>query len=430
MFITEGTKQAKYSKKFEDTHNQRYYTQVVNAVNKKDADVKVVLCQVQENIDENWVLAVEKALPAIENIFATFARDWLNLVKKDPSKVTTEYLKNLSRNNDLLERARQGGPVQNYSDENHPYFTYENKFAYTLVVNLQYFLSRRAQGIKNIQQTAVDHVRQGAVPNADGKKQYTLSAVSFEDGKEGFHSKMEKRIERLNAKMTAFKNHSFMHAFIGMMVRPPIVKTPKILNDPDYKVLYETWQFMALYEKDGYQLNVVENVACPKEDPLSELCSVLALNCCLFNNGDFDRQLENGYQQIVNEESATMALAFSGKGDDKKTVLANFQKRAQEEHKIELALARAIDFETSLQKETETAEEKAKIEIEKQKAKEKAKKEREKQKEKERLAQEKAKEKAKKKALELKAKAEEKARLIKEKAKQKAKEVKAQAKQK
>ena len=71
MFITEGTKQAKYSKKFEDTHNQRYYTQVVNAVNKKDADVKVVLCQVQEEIDEKWVLAVEKALPAIENIFAT-----------------------------------------------------------------------------------------------------------------------------------------------------------------------------------------------------------------------------------------------------------------------------------------------------------------------------------------------------------------------
>ena len=183
MFISEGDKKPKYTQSFEEVHNQRYYTQVVNSVGKGEAQINVTKKQVEENIDDCWILETEKTLPAIEHIFEEYEKQIASEARQNIGKGTQEYSKTLAFNNGLLERSRQSQKGQTYADSEHLYFNYENKFAYTLVVNLQYFFGRRAQGIKDVKKSTVAHLsKETQISAQDGKKQYSLSMITFEGG--------------------------------------------------------------------------------------------------------------------------------------------------------------------------------------------------------------------------------------------------------
>ena len=255
-------------------------------------------------IDIRWVVAIEKAIIPLDNIIRN-PRSFIQNVEEvvpieQARKITSESLRHLAQHTNMIASVTDDGFVTPQKILNvfkeETYATYENRFIYTLLHNLQYFIDKR---LRLIQSSKVETTYELSVENEfnigkeEVKYEFKLSSKeAIEKTKLDFKidedtSKMPavKRVERLRKIIFDFQNSLLIKSLRGVtLVKPPIMKTNVLMKDPNFKRCLDLWYFIERYRDAGLIIKVVEENKIPTEEYINDIFDTLTLNYLIFNH--------------------------------------------------------------------------------------------------------------------------------------------------
>ncbi len=260
--MQEGLKQDKFYNYF--------YNLLENGTNYcKFSNAKLV-----KSIDEEWVAAIEEALPSLHYVivnprkFIEEDREVVNVAMA--RNITTESIRHLLQHSNLIDEynEKDGSVIPNrilnvFKEES--FNIYENRFICTLVAELQYFVNKRFNVIFEASKDEVGTFfeMQSRVDNYTEVIEYNLSVNIKEK-----QTDVNNETENTNIFARIIKIHQQINMlaateFISMMrrypaVTHPIVKTNAIGKNKDYKACHKLWNFIHAYDRIGYKVNIVK----------------------------------------------------------------------------------------------------------------------------------------------------------------------------
>ena len=393
---------------------------------------------VDKQIDLRWIEAIEQCIIPLDTIIRNprrFISQEEEIIPIELArKITTDSIKHLAQHTNMIAKVEGDNVTPNrilniYKEES--YETYENRFIYTLLFNIQYFIDKRLNEMKS--GTTGEDVSslyfKDEFENGQERIRYTLEMSTQTKGyKQETHvdlhadtSKMSRfeRVERIRKILFDFQNSPVMKALSGCaLVRPPIMRTNVIAKNPDFKKAKELWDFIETYREAGFQVEVTEYNEMPSNEYLDDIYGIMALHYALMKHHTGAEANENyvGQKRVITPKLAQRIFReiledITLDIDEIKHIFTDevtrvSRQRAAAEKKILAMIDRAIAAEDQHKKEID-AQIKRQEEEERRAARAK-------------LAEERARRKAEEAALkeqraaERKARAEEKARLQKE----------------
>lgn len=236
----------------------------------------------QKNIyDYSWLDKIEETMHYLDNIIRNPKKFIINeeeVVKIEKArKVTVESVRHLTQHtNYIQEFNQQTGEVKpskilNINKEEN-FDMYENRFIYTLLINMKMFISRVTKGssITSASNTLRDikYQAQTKIGNEKIKIELNLNTTSNNDlspsNKTGLT--IPQRIEKINLQLMDFTNSDFIKTLDKAhvsQVRSPIKKTNVILKNPNFQKAVELWTFLERYD---FNSNTEENIDEEYED--------------------------------------------------------------------------------------------------------------------------------------------------------------------
>lgn len=237
--------------------------------------------------DLEWIEIMEKTLPYLDNILRNPNRFIINeeeIVKIELArKITVESIKHLSKNTNLIQDFdKKTGDVRpskilNINKEE-SYDTYENRFIYSLIQNMKFFITRKKKFIetrmsvseknnKQIDYTGTSKVRDENV-NITIKLNTNLDAKNKNPSNEAM-----KRIEKLEQKiadLTCSEVYKILDKKHMTLVTSPIKKTNVILKNVNFQYAVKLWNYMQqnIDDKSKY-INDKQNYS--EDEELKEL---------------------------------------------------------------------------------------------------------------------------------------------------------------
>ena len=458
--------------------SEEFYTEFMNKAKSGNSEVSYMHRFIDKQIDLTWVEAIEEAIIPLDTIirnprrFIVQEEEIVNI--ELARKISPESIRHLAQHTNMIAKVEEDTVTPNrilniFKEES--FETYENRFIYTLLINLQYFISKRLAAINessvgnNVTSILFkDHFKIGK-ENVNCSFEMTIDSPGFKMDANLLDVDPEKlskfqRVERIKKILYDFQNSPLIKALAGTsLVRPPIMRTNVLQKNPDFKKAKALWDFIETYRETGFSVEVTETNEIPSDKYLSDLYSTMILNYSLLkhhsgSDGEYEPQkkrkvitpkmIERTFmdmlddltfdidvvQKIFNEQ---LAKSTKKRQKQEKEVLAVIDRALKIENKRrdDIERARLAEIERQkLEKQRIREEQKKKLEEEKQeklrqKQEQQRLREEEKQrleeaklkaklqKEKERLARQKALE--KEKELEKKRKEREKLKLQKEK---------------
>lgn len=244
-----------------------------------DTDVKSSYHRIE--FDLSWLDMMEDTARYIENILKNPKKFIINeeelvLVEKS-KKVTVESVIHLCQHTNLItEFDEESGEVKPSKILNvlkeETLDMYENRFLYTLILNMRTFLDRYGKiALQGSSINSEKNMNYKASAEINGEKvDFNLSLKAnhhenLDEVKNGMTVKQ--RIMRMNEQIDSFcsselyKNLERAHVPI---VRSPIRKTNVILKNPNFQRAEALWNFMERYDKDSkrekkYKKNLSKN---------------------------------------------------------------------------------------------------------------------------------------------------------------------------
>jgi hypothetical protein len=466
-----------------------FYTEFLNKAKSGATEVSYMHRFIEKQIDEKWVEAIEDAIIPLDTIirnprrFIVQEEEIVNI--ELARKISPESIRHLAQHTNMIAKVEEDTVTPNrilniFKEES--FETYENRFIYTLLINLQYFISKRLAAIN-------DSVNGNNLTSILFKDSFTMGkenvkfSVEMTIDSPGFKmdgnlldvdpKKLSKfqRVERIKKILYDFQNSPLIKSLSGTsLVRPPIMRTNVLQKNPDFKKAKALWDFIETYRDSGFNVEITETNELPSEQYLAELYSTMALNYSLLKHyigseNEYDMQKRqkvitpkiiertfmemlddlsfdiDSIQRIFNEQ---VAKSIKKRQKHEKEILALIDNAIalEKKRRDDIELARKAELERIKQeKERIKAEQKRKLEeeklarqqerLEKQRLKEEEKKrlaEEKLQKERERIALKEAQE--KERELEKQRKAKEQQRLKEKKAKELAQQKEADRKRK
>lgn len=261
----------------EGLKEDRFYNYFYNLLETGSNYCKFSNARLVKSIDEEWVSAIEEALPSLHYVivnprkFIEEDREVVNVAMA--RNITTESIRHLLQHSNLIDEYKEDGTVipnrilNVYKEES--INIYENRFVCTLVAELQYFVNKRFNMIFEASKDEVGTFfeMQSRVDNYTEVIDYKLS-VNIQEKQTDVNNETENanifnRIIKIHQQI----NMLAATEFIGMMrrypaVSHPIVKTNAIGKNKDYKACHKLWNFIHSYNRVGYKVNIV------KQDPI------------------------------------------------------------------------------------------------------------------------------------------------------------------
>lgn len=261
----------------EGLKEDRFYNYFYNLLETGSNYCKFSNARLVKSIDEEWVSAIEEALPSLHYVivnprkFIEEDREVVNVAMA--RNITTESIRHLLQHSNLIDEYKEDGTVipnrilNVYKEES--INIYENRFICTLVAELQYFVNKRFNMIFEASKDEVGTFfeMQSRVDNYTEVIDYKLS-VNIQEKQTDVNNETENanifnRIIKIHQQI----NMLAATEFIGMMrrypaVSHPIVKTNAIGKNKDYKACHKLWNFIHSYSRVGYKVNIV------KQDPI------------------------------------------------------------------------------------------------------------------------------------------------------------------
>lgn len=224
-----------------------------------DLSVKTEAEKVTEDLE--WIEIMENTIPYLDNILRNPNRFIINeeeIVKIELArKITVESIKHLSKNTNLIQDFnKKTGDVRpskilNINKEE-SYDTYENRFIYSLIQNMKFFISRKKKGIelrmaiseknnKMIEYTGSSKMKDENV-NISLQLSTSLAGKSTNSSVQALQ-----RIEKLEQKiadLTYSEVYKILDKKHMTLVTSPIKKTNVILKNVNFQYAVKLWNFM------------------------------------------------------------------------------------------------------------------------------------------------------------------------------------------
>lgn len=394
-------------KLFESIVNDEFHDVYTNSIKSGINNFSLYQKYMNNVIDPKWIEAIEECIIPIDNII----RNPMRFIKQEEEivpieqakKVSQESIRHLAQHTNMISRVENDGSVTpnkilNIHKEE-TFATYENRFLYTLLKHVQYFIDKRLKLLNDSKintESRIEYESEFKVGKEKLKIEFKLSSTEkteknaklFKLDDDTSQMDLFQRIERLRMILYDFQNSQLIKSLEGcLLVRPPIMRTNVILKNQNFKKVMELWTFIETYSDAGLTIQVIENEEMPSAEYVEDVLNMTLLNYHIFNHHvkpnknleakkptvkefkpNFVRRTIEEYTEEFDIDIDVIEKIFIDQ------VKKATQKRRENELKVKKAIERAIDKE-KLNKKKELEAERKRIEKEKllaKKAKEKA----------------------------------------------------------
>lgn len=285
-------------------------------------DLKTELEKVTEDLE--WIDIMEDTVPYLDNILRNPNRFIINeeeIVKIELArKITVESIKHLSKNTNLIQDFdKKTGDVRpskilNINKEE-SYDTYENRFIYSLIQNMKFFINRKKKAIelrmaiseknnKNVEYTGITkmndeeiNIKVNLSTNLIGKNKNT-SAEALQ------------RIEKLEQKiadLTYSEVYKILDKKHMTLVTSPIKKTNVILKNVNFQYAVKLWNYMQENFDDKSKHIMDKNNYSDDEELKSLMDETFLLDYLILKTLDKEEN-ENSNQKQLKEQATKKLL--------------------------------------------------------------------------------------------------------------------------
>lgn len=216
-----------------------------------------------------WLEIIEEVCPYLDNIVRTpkvalVSESEVTKIEK-AKKTSVDTVKNLSKHTDYIDKIDpESGDVLPskllvvFREET--FNTYENRFIYTLILNLLRFLTEKEEALKDLKPKNEKNLEYSAT-TTNGKEKVkidlkintTPTNIGDDDNDlEKTLNSIRKRIEKMKKFVNSWlaseliKSLEKQHA---ILVMPPIKKTNLILKNPNFQMATKLWDFLYSIEE-------------------------------------------------------------------------------------------------------------------------------------------------------------------------------------
>ena len=258
---------AAFKEGLEKIDSHRYMTAAQNLADKgDDSHIGKVYYRV---VDLDWVEAIESTLVYIDKAIRE-QRRFIEVTEEvvpieKARNITTESVRHLAQHTNLIARV-EGTDVTperilNIQREE-SFAIYENRFLYTLLQKLAYFVGLRYKALSDAPNDSFSKVNiHRNFQVFDEKVEYDLSfsIESHTNTKVDLNADVStlsgyERVLRIRTVLGDFLSTPLMRELTGCEpVRPPILHTNQMTKNPNFKKSLDLWNYIETYTKPGYQ---------------------------------------------------------------------------------------------------------------------------------------------------------------------------------
>ena len=211
-----------------------------------------------------WLELIEEVCPYIDNIVRTpkvalVSESEVTKIEK-ARKTSVDTVKNLSKHTDYIDKVdpETGDVLPSkllvvFREET--FNTYENRFIYTLILNLLRFLTEKEELLKDLKPKNEKSLEYSATTtNGKEKIKVDLKINTTPTNLQGEDNDLEKTLNTIRKrieKMKKFVNSWLASELItslekqhAILVMPPIKKTNLILKNPNFQMATKLWDFL------------------------------------------------------------------------------------------------------------------------------------------------------------------------------------------
>lgn len=211
-----------------------------------------------------WLEIIEEVCPYIDNIVrapkvSLVGETEVRKIEK-AKKTSVDTVKDLSKHTDYIDKV---DPVTGdvlpskllVSFREDTFNTYENRFIYTLILNLLRFMMEKEEKLKGYKPKVNRSLKYSAVTtNGKEKININLDINTMPTGKSKEGSDLDKTLSNIKKRMK--KIRQFINAWLAselisslekqhaILVMPPVKKTNLILKNPNFKMATKLWDFL------------------------------------------------------------------------------------------------------------------------------------------------------------------------------------------
>ena len=251
-----------------DLYNTTSPSQIDHFINHLDSNLHVDKNENRVEGNYEWLKLMEDTIQYLDNILRNPNRFIVNeedVVKIELARrVTVESIKHLARNTNLIQDIdKKTGDVKpskilNINKEE-SFNTYENRFIYTLIQNMKFFISRKKSSVINESSFNCNNTLsyRGKCPmgdeNVDIELKLNNTIKSSKKIVDSTGNDISSRIEKLEQRITdltsteVYKNLSRLHV---ALVTSPIKKTNVILKNVNFQYAVTLWNYLQEHVND------------------------------------------------------------------------------------------------------------------------------------------------------------------------------------
>ncbi len=273
-----------------------------------------------KDVDEEWVEQIEKTIPHLVTVVdfpRRFIEEDRNIVNVALARrFTPESVKHLAQHSHMVNKVNDDGSVEpnkvlNITKEE-SLNTYENRFVYTLLMELRNFVNKRFEalfesskdedGIKLNLESLIDNYTEVVSYKMEVKIREKQADTSNDKNNLNIFTRITK-IHKAVMEMTSSGFMLEMQKFPA--VRHPIVKTNAISKNPDYKACYNLWNFLHSYDRVGYKVQIIDQDPMVTRSFESDLYNSILMNYVIVRRYMTNRELLN-----INREKRTKEIGL------------------------------------------------------------------------------------------------------------------------
>lgn len=263
-----------YKKNIDETiSDDVFYKYFYNLLETGNTYCKFFNRKLIKDIDEEWVVNIEKTLPHLQYVVdnpRTFIEEDRQVVNVALSKkFTPEAVKYLAQHSEMISKVYDNGEVEPnkvlnvFKEES--INTYENRFIYTLLMELRTFVNKRTDVIFDNSKNEdgvkldIDSVIDNYTEIINFKTTVRIQEKQTDLSNDSDNINIFTRISKIHKKVNDMAGSGFAFEMSKYpLVKYPVVKTNAIAKNTHYKACYELWNFVRSYDQIGYKVEMLE----------------------------------------------------------------------------------------------------------------------------------------------------------------------------
>lgn len=315
--------------------------------------------------DYTWLEKIEEVLVYLDDIIRNPKKFIIQEEEVVPveraKKITLETIRHLAQHTNYIQKIEDDGTITpnkvlNVHKEE-SYDIYENRFIYSLLVNLETFMQRRKKVTENgafcnVEKT-INYQAETKIGSENIKISLDLEAKSFDDlSAKSSSGTVEERVEKIELIIADYFKSPFIKDLLTgsiTMVKSPIRKTNVILKNPNFQKALELWEFLEQYDvndkSESRESNSFEDVPAVKDEMnYSFLLDYMILNGFYQKKKVTPEKIRKYYVDKIIQDFISNNNTYNEK-EFKKLLTEEFRKIKNDKMKQEKNVIKAVENE-------------------------------------------------------------------------------------